>query len=220
MNNKNLFYVCIAFLFTTIYGYGLSKDEVLSSTGGPYYCKDDICVSTMGRINLDTIIIPNQEGRNITYITDTCSSKDIEMNICSSKECSDDSQCLSNKCTNGHCSYNEANPIVYCEYVYTHHDIAFFDKNEMHCGLPRGYKCKSNDDCSSHNCESYGNSDICGEPYDRGCTSMCDIGNTFFLYYGIPLIIIIIIIVSCICCFCKGRDLDKERENNNNQVEV
>jgi len=66
MYNRNLYcLVYIAILFTIV--YGLTKDEVLKiKEFNEYYCKDDICVSTKNRIDLDTIIIPNKKY-NIHY---------------------------------------------------------------------------------------------------------------------------------------------------------
>jgi len=222
--NSSLFYlIYIALLFTT--SYGLTKNEVLNgSDHSPFYCKDDICVedSYENRIDLGTIIIPNSQGKNITYITDTCSMNDIDLNLCFSKECTVDTECLSNKCVKGHCAFNEANPIVHCQYVRTVHDDPLFGDPhgfKMQCGLPKGDKCNSNDDCSSYNCVKYSKNSLCEEPDDSGCTSLCgnNIMGTFLLFFVvIPVVFIIIFISICCSCMKKGKKLDEKRENKNN----
>jgi len=219
MHNRNLFYlVCIfALLFTSI--YGLTKNEVskfkcddISYGDNGYYCKDDICVSTSGRNDLATIVIPNKGGQNITYITDTCSSNDIDLDLCSSKECTADSQCLSNKCVKGHCSFNEANPIVHCQCTRTVHNNPIFGDPKgykMICGLPKGDKCNSNSDCSSYNCY-----EVCGDPDSSGCHSACGIGRAIVLIIAVPVIIGILIIICCVCCICIYKK-NKKKETNN-----
>ncbi|OUM62266.1 hypothetical protein PIROE2DRAFT_11524 [Piromyces sp. E2] len=177
------FFVYIAFLFTTI--NGLTKKEVLKLQGGQYYCKDDICAST--KRYFDVITIPNKEGKNITYITETCSASDIDLGLCSSKQCTADSQCLSNKCIKGHCSFNENNPIVHCQYIRTIFHSSFFRGYKMKCGSPRGDKCKFDRNCSSNNCIESKNNKICGEARD-GCTSLCE--DALIIAYIIYIIVI------------------------------
>jgi len=228
MNSKSLLYlVNIALLCTTIFGYSLTKNEVLNKNNyGQYYCKGEICVSSDNRIELGTIIIPNNEGKNVTYITDTCSMTDIDLDLCDSKDCTADSECLSNKCVKGHCSYNEATPIVHCQYVRTVHDDPLFGDPKgykMQCGLPVGDTCETNNDCSSYNCVNYSNKKLCGEPDDSGCTSLCgnNLMGTLALHFVILPVIFIGILV-CVCCFVvkkskdmdkKGNDMDKKRNN-------
>jgi len=218
MYNKNFFYlVFISFLlFNAI--YGLTKDEVLKLTRGHYYCKDDICVSIDYSNDLDTIIIPNKEGKKSTYIIDTCSSIDIGLNLCSSKNCTTDSQCLSNKCIKGHCSFNEANPITECQYVRTIHDDKIFGDAlgmKMQCGLPKGDRCKTNNDCSSYNCETYNNKNICGYEDNSGFHSTGPLGSIFLIIYSIPFILIIgVSILSCICLCVDHRKKSNKRKKN------
>jgi uncharacterized membrane protein YuzA (DUF378 family) len=198
MYNQYLFYfVIIALLFTTTYASYFDGS-------GCEYCKDDICVPCSNHIDLGTVIIPNKEGVNVTYISDTCSSKDIDLNLCSSKNCTSDSECLSNKCIKGHCSFNEANPIVQCLYVRTVHSGPVFGDPKGYkrqCGLPVGDKCKSNKDCSSFNCEKYNKSDsICGSPDDSGCHSTCEWGGAFVMMIFVPFYLTLSL--SFCCCVC------------------
>ena len=225
MYNRNLFYfVCIALLSTTI--YGLTKNELtkfkcsdISYGDSGYYCKDDMCASFSDyRVDFTTIIIPNKEGQNTTYIIDTCSSTDINLDICTSKECTSDSQYLSNKCIKGHCSFNEANPIVHCQCARTVHNNPIFGDPKgykMICGSPKGYKCKSNSDCSSYNC--YG---VCGDPDDSGCHSACGIGG-FIVFLTFGPFVVAILISSCIYCNCvykkRKYKVKKKKWPNNNK---
>lgn len=94
MYSRNLFYlVYIALLFTIVYGF--TKNEVLNLISyDQFYCKGDLCVSTSDRTDFDTIDFPNNDGTNTTYITNTCSLLDIDLDLCISKNCTSDSQCL------------------------------------------------------------------------------------------------------------------------------
>ncbi|ORX83843.1 hypothetical protein BCR32DRAFT_291738 [Anaeromyces robustus] len=205
MYNRYLFsFIYITLLFTTTYA---SYEYYY----GCEYCKDDICVPCSNNNNnnnnnndLGTVIIPNKEGVNVTYISDTCSSKDIDLELCTSKSCTSDSECLSNKCIKGHCSFNEANPIVQCLYVRTVHSGPVFGDPKGYkrqCGLPVGDKCKSNRDCSSFNCEKYNKSDrICGIPDDSGCHSTCEWGGAFIMMIFVPFYLTLAL--SLCCCVC------------------
>jgi len=53
--------------------------------------------------------------------------------------CSNDSDCLSNKCFNNYCIFNEKNPIVNCDDIYTGNR-----KSYMYCGKPADDICKNN----------------------------------------------------------------------------
>jgi len=200
MYNRYLFsFINIALLFTTTYASYDYYDNYSCE-----YCKDDICVPCNNRVDIGTVIIPNKAGVNVTYISDTCSTKDIDLDLCTSKTCTTDSECLSNKCTKNHCSFNEANPIVQCFYVRTVHSNPILGEPKGYkrqCGLPVGDKCKSNKDCSSFNCEKYSGSDsVCGTPdNDSGCHSACGIGAGIVVIIAIPSYIIL---SSCLCCGC------------------
>jgi len=205
MYHHNLFYyIYIALLFISTYAYNYK------------YCKDDICVSCDNRIELGTIIIPNKEGKNVTYITETCSTKSIETDFCSSKNCTADTECLSNKCFKGHCAFNEANPIVQCQEVRTIHSSLIFSQSKGYkyqCGLPAGDKCKSNKDCSSHNCEKYNKDKICGEPDDSGCHSTCGWSGMLAFIFLVPLYLVLSLIFCCyFCCSCRNQ---KYKQNKN-----
>jgi len=207
MYNRYLFtFIYITLLFTTTY----SSKSILSSYDSYdgyscKYCKNDICVPCNNRIYLGTVIIPNEEGVDVTYITEVCSSKSINLGLCFSKNCTADSECLSNKCFKGHCSFDENNPVVQCQTIRTIHSNPVFGDAKgykEYCGLPYGYECKTNNECSSHNCEivRYGLG-FCGEPNDDGgCHSACGLGAAIAIMTAIPVYVIIYSILCC--CFC------------------
>jgi len=194
------YFIYILLLFTTTYA------SYYESTGCTY-CKDDICVPCNNRVYLGTVIIPNNEGLNVTYITETCSSKDIDLNLCFSSECNDDKECLSNKCYKGHCSNEdkEDNQAVQCMTVRTIHSNPIFGDGhgyKNHCGFPIGNKCKSNKDCASYNCEYYsGSGGICGDIDDGGCHSACYIGGAIVMSFAVPIYLILSSIFCCLFCY-------------------
>jgi len=85
----------------------------------------------------------------------------------------------------------------------------------MICGSPKGYKCKSNSDCSSYNC--YG---VCGDPDDSGCHSACGIGG-FIVFLTFGPFVVAILISSCIYCNCvykkRKYKVKKKKWPNNNK---
>jgi len=96
-----------------------------------YHCKNDICVltnddySTMCIKQIMIIVlcvltnydyitniieIPNENGKiNWIYITDTCNYDDIQLDKCIGNHCSNDKECLSDKCYKEHCMFNKWN---------------------------------------------------------------------------------------------------------------
>ncbi|ORX83844.1 hypothetical protein BCR32DRAFT_277667 [Anaeromyces robustus] len=67
--------------------------------------------------------------KGVTYITEVCSSKSINLGFWSTKNCTASSECLSNKC------YKD----VQCQTV----------RYKEHCGLLKGYECEFDKECSS-----------------------------------------------------------------------
>jgi len=204
------YFIYILLLFTTTYA---SYYE----SSGCTYCKNDICVPCNNRVYLGTVIIPNNKGLNVTYITETCSPKDIDLNLCSSKECKDDTECLSNKCYKGHCSNenNEDNQAVQCTTVRTIHSNPFFGDGtgyKHHCGLPVGNKCKNNKDCVTYNCEYYpGSGGICEYPRDSGCHSSCAMDKAIIISILIPIYFILSIVFCCVCCCYKNHENSRKK---------
>jgi len=150
------------------------KNEDLVS----FYCKNVICVETDVTYEDETISIPDKYGNVTTYIANICTDKMIVRNVCFGIECNTDSDCLSNKCANKHCVYNQEEPVMHCDSVYSFGSIFVDDKLYMHCGKAWGYDCQSDDECSS-------------QKYNNGCTQQI-IGppeNNKHIGYEIALVV-------------------------------
>ena len=82
----------------------------------------------------------SDEYRNITtYIAEKCNDEDIQNNDCHVMECKTNSDCLSNKCVNKNCTYNEEDPIIHCDDIYTPPKFIIKESSYMHCGKTIGY---------------------------------------------------------------------------------
>jgi len=136
----------------------------------------------------------------IKYITHTCRYEEIESKECkSSASCNNNLECLSNKCFNNYCVFNEETPIVHCDDIYSN---ILFKSSYMHCGKPYNDVCSSNDECSSKQC-IHGTYDIQENgPSDSESTGLNE------GIKGLVLILIIIILISiCYCCCCYKKNI-------------
>ncbi|ORX80375.1 hypothetical protein BCR32DRAFT_245688 [Anaeromyces robustus] len=132
----------------------ISKEEVLKITNAYYisfYCKDDICVPVEYNFKQAYISIPDKNGNNIKYICRTC-TYDVKANTCLTPTCNSNSDCLSNKCFNNNCIFNEETPIVRCDDIYSFNPLLNRRSSYMHCGKPYNNPCNSDDECSSKIC--------------------------------------------------------------------
>ncbi|ORX70405.1 hypothetical protein BCR32DRAFT_297369 [Anaeromyces robustus] len=132
----------------------MSKEEVLKiddqdgSITPEFYCKDNICYQKFD----NEVDLQDKQGNKTSYIADTCNTASIESNYCYSKKCIFDSQCLSNKCINRHCTFNENIPLEHCAVVT--YALPFFGQDKkMRCGKANGEICDSNNECTTKNCE-------------------------------------------------------------------
>ena len=106
-----------------------------------------------------TIEIPNNKREIIKYITDTCRINNI--NDCKTN-CTTNLECLSNKCFNNKCIFNNENPIVHCDDIYDSNKISSY----MYCGKAYLDTCNNNDECSSKSCdENYCLKQLLGPSY-------------------------------------------------------
>ena len=78
----------------------------------------------------------------------------IKIDKCQHASCENDYECLSNKCFNKYRVFNDENPIVRCDSYYKQTSLISIRGSYMHCGKPYGDSCKTNDECSSKECES------------------------------------------------------------------
>jgi len=188
----------------------LTKEEVLNIKDNSYisyYCKNDICVEADYEYTKKFIEFPNKEGNINIYIVVTFINindklinhynKTYSNKTYISINCSNDSDCLSNKCYNNYCIFNEKNPIVHCDDIYTGNR-----KSYMYCGKPAHDICKNNDECSSKICYD----GFCGIQYNGPSDSEYTTGaiKVFYSFLAIVVIFIILIIMCCIC-FCRKK---------------
>jgi len=154
-----------------------------------YLCKNNICTE-VERHALDHFVeIPDEKGNKKIYIGKTCLYDEIksqryrnkktttipctsnqenkqynnncEKNVVISLDCTSNSQCLSNKCIDNVCVFNEYKPIDFCTTIYKR--IIFrIGYTYMHCGKMIGEPCIKNKECGSNNCLLDG---ICGTTY-------------------------------------------------------
>jgi len=68
------------------------------------------------------------------------------LNIYLSYKCTSDSQCLTNKCIDGVCIFNEEDPTEFCTSIYINLFIRF---SYMYCGKMIGDICKKDKECGS-----------------------------------------------------------------------
>eukprot|EP00833_Pecoramyces_ruminatium_P010668 jgi/Orpsp1_1/1184700/evm.model.c7180000090632.2 len=157
-----------------------------------FFCKNDICVLTKNDYSEHVIEFPDQNNNTISYIIETCAYDKIIANDCNSiKNCTTDSECLSNKCFNNFCAFNEENPIVHCDNIYTGGRTSY-----MYCGKAYGDTCKTNEECSSLKCSDYGYCKMqTNGPSDS--ESMAVVGYLYIL-----LILLAIILIIAGCCYC------------------
>jgi len=205
MYNRNIFtlvYITFTLFFTSIYGEILTKDEVLKlkNSYNNYYCKDDICVSTYDYES--EVDIPDINGNSINYIYGTCNVTAINSNTCYKKQCNNDLECLSNKCMNNFCVFNEASPVVHCDYQY-HFNTFKEPTTDMYCGKANGDTCNDNDECSSMNCDQQYH--FCSENLSHPSESRI-MAEGFFNYILIIILIIAgiigLCIIGCITVYC------------------
>jgi len=220
MNNKSLLsLVCIitSLLFSTAYalsiddGTVMKKDEVLAIKGEHYvyttfYCKSDNCVAVNGDANI--VEIPNENGNKIKYIANACTAEKIGLGKCSAlNKCNADSDCLSNKCIDNYCAFNEENPIETCVNIYDINTITGSMSNHMNCGKSFGEKCSINGECASLNCY-----ETCQESKQPSESDYIGIDITRFVLIFVFGILIIIIICVCIYCLCSRNKKTKKME--------
>ncbi|ORY36570.1 hypothetical protein LY90DRAFT_511466 [Neocallimastix californiae] len=213
MEVKFILFIYIVFYFGwfhSIYGKFYTKDEILklkgeSSYNTEFYCKDDVCVSKED----DYAEFPDGNGNVTRYITKACHYDSLVKDECySSKKCTIDSECLSNKCLNSTCIFNEENPIVYCTNEYSFNAFLNRRKSIMHCGKAPMDSCTEKKDCGSNVCvESY-----CG--YGGGGPSDSETAGSIYglVWLGIGFVVFIVLIVICCCC------IKKHKKGNNTDV--
>ena len=117
-----------------------------------FYCKNDICIAVRNDYSGICLSIPDENGKLINYIVKTCSLEKAIIGKCinstsnalenkCSSICKYDSDCLSNKCVNKFCVFNDETPIVHCDDIYTEPGFLRFSSSYMYYGNPAGDSC-------------------------------------------------------------------------------
>lgn len=202
--------------FVYRYSNYITKEEVLKLSNYldtayfAYYCKKDICISVDNIYSKNFIEFPNDNGDIELFILNTYKNSTTEYtNPVDNKKlynennilghiyftCKTDLQCLSNKCINNHCIFNEKEPIIHCDNIYSFNVIFNKRKYYMYCGKPLYEPCNDNDECSSKKCNAIG---LCSKQQE-GPDYNEELKHIFvmFLINGFFLIIILIIYRYC-----------------------
>ncbi|OUM63442.1 hypothetical protein PIROE2DRAFT_61266 [Piromyces sp. E2] len=179
--------------------------------GFEFFCKDDnTCSQVIRRNNTAFVEFPDENGNNKSYIADICETGKCQ-NL---TKCQSNSECLSNKCVNNHCVRNDEIKIEKCEDVYKSQAIIVYFRAyyDMRCGIPDGYQCKNNFECTSNKCS---NENICQfQGLDNRLTS------TSVTLINIGLILLVVIIVgSIISLYIIHHRRRKNQENVENRIE-
>ncbi|KAG4108850.1 hypothetical protein H8356DRAFT_1285538 [Neocallimastix lanati (nom. inval.)] len=185
-----IIYYCMIFYFQIVYAYYkrkpvLSKDEVLKNGNETSYI-------------IETCTYDNAILGNCRNFNDTLEGKHY------STICTKNSECLSDRCVNGFCVFNDLNPVTCCVTVYTHKFLKAKPESHMHCGKALDEPCRSSDECSSK---------LCGEDglYSDGAIILPIL--VMSILFG--TIGIFIWISCCIICWCHQKRIKTNTLLNN-----
>ncbi|ORX83876.1 hypothetical protein BCR32DRAFT_277605 [Anaeromyces robustus] len=143
----------------------IHKSELQSSNGHvnqpdinkAYFCKNDNCTSVYNEGYRDHyVMLPDDNGNIKTYIIYNCeqsciSKVDYNETHYISYKCTNNSDCLYDKCVNNFCTFNDKSSIEYCNNIYKY--FSYFEYSYIHCGKAPGDTCNNNNECSSKKCE-------------------------------------------------------------------
>jgi len=125
-----------------------------------------------------------------------------------SANCTDDSNCLSNKCFNNACIFNEENPIVYCTNEYSYNAFWNRRKSVMHCGKAPMDGCTEDKECGSNECIE-GECMRGGGGPSESETAKGVIGGAIYLIIGIVVLVVLLIAICCYCFIKKHKKRNK-----------
>jgi len=148
----------------------LTKNEVLqikNKDNQSYICRNDVCVCIYSFYPEPYIEFPDENGNINKYILYTTMREDIAVDEIDYSlttdegviyvKCNTDSECLSNKCLNYVCIFNEQTSLTGCN-SYT---PPISGRTYMHCGKLAGSRCTTDDECSWNSCSEHKNASIC-----------------------------------------------------------
>ncbi|ORX78030.1 hypothetical protein BCR32DRAFT_270279 [Anaeromyces robustus] len=202
----------------------ISKEEILKYTDiyyTGYYCKNNICVQTNDNSYARHFIefpdnnehiklyiattYPYEYIKEGDYINRHCSTRYEGIECCISIQCEYDSQCLSNKCMNNHCIFNDNNPIEHCDSIYSYNKFLDRRTSYIHCGKPYRDSCENNEECSSKKCAE---NKTCLMQLDGPSDSE---GFDMKVYVGSAMFVIIIITIICLVVKCRYEEFKKKQ---------
>jgi len=215
--------------------YLYNKDKVINKEGvlkitdkyyTGYYCKNDTCVCTNDcEYKKHYIEFPDNNGNIVPYIVKTYSydiikakkysdkaCKLFENNIeyCIYYTCNSNLECLSNKCIDNHCVFNEETPIVHCDDIYTPPFLFKSKGSYMYCGKAYKDTCKDNNECSSKICKN----NTCDMQIVGPIEGQGFFRDTLITEIIIFVVLILIIIICiCICCRCYRKKYSNKKYN-------
>ena len=235
--NKNykqiiIIYYCIIFYFQIVCAYYkkkpiLTKDEVLKLTDAKpikYYCKNNLCTYVQNNIQDPFAIFFDENEEATSYIIETCTYDNAILGNCPnitktiegkyySTICTENSDCLSDRCVNGFCVFNDLNPVICCVNVYTFTWLSGKPDSHIHCGKALNEPCHSNDECSSEICSKNGLclfSNYTPSDSDGAIILPIIVMSIFFATLGI-----FIWICCCILCWCHQKRIKTNTLLNN-----
>ncbi|ORX51030.1 hypothetical protein BCR36DRAFT_397246 [Piromyces finnis] len=203
----------------------LNKTEVLKLKNFyiSYFCKNDICTEVNTNFLKQFVEIPDDKGNIKRYISSACTYQKLKLNECSNRicvsynnekeeckifisyKCNSDSQCLTNKCIDGMCIYNEENPTEFCTDVYI--NSIFGRRSYRHCGKAIGDVCKRKRECASKECLKYLGYSYCGIPSRPSDSDFVTVfAKLLFLTIAIIFIFIILCLGFCIKLIIKNKN--------------
>lgn len=174
-----------------------------------FYCKYGICVVVNSNYSDRFVDIPDPTGNIRHYIAYTCTYDEIKKNACPSTEningksvsleCKNNKDCLSDKCVDNHCVFNDEAPMEHCDDIYVP-DFFKGGNSYMHCGKPYRDTCTYNNECSSKECLKEGICNMQTKSPNEGQCIGTSIGLGSVLIFVIVIITILCICLNCYCC--------------------
>ncbi|KAG4096699.1 hypothetical protein H8356DRAFT_1396119 [Neocallimastix lanati (nom. inval.)] len=225
-------YYCMIFYFKIVYGIYesrpiLTKDEVLKLTDEnpiKYYCKNNLCTYVDDYIQFPFAIFLDENGNETSYIIETCTYDNAILGNCCnitrplkekhySTKCNENSECLSDRCVNGFCVFNDLNPVTCCVTVYIPKFLSAKPESHMHCGKALNEPCHSSDECSSELC---GKDGLCFfDSYAPSDSDGAVILPLLVMSLFFATIAILIWICCCIICWCHQKRIKTNTLLNN-----
>ncbi|KAL6588336.1 hypothetical protein LY90DRAFT_517736 [Neocallimastix californiae] len=180
-----------------------------------YICRNDVCVRIDSFYYEPYIEFPDENGNIRKYILPTTMREDIAMDESDYSlktnegdrlyfKCNTDSDCLSNKCLNYVCIFNEQTSLTGCNSYTPPRSIFGSGRIYMHCGKLEGARCTTDDECSWDSCREDMNVSTCrwiGFPNFSSRNDQKGVNPVIPIIVGFIIMIMVISIFNGICCY-------------------